>query len=46
MPVNLSVPDRSRLLPVAGVTLGVAEAGVRYANRRDLLVMELSRDPV
>ena len=42
MPVNLSVPDRSRLLPVAGVTLGVAEAGVRYANRRDLLVMELA----
>jgi HAD superfamily phosphatase (TIGR01668 family) len=29
-------------LPVAGVTLGVAEAGVRYANRRDLLVMELA----
>jgi len=42
MPVNL-VPTRAEdLLPVAGVALGVAEAGVRKANRKDLLVMRLA----
>ena len=42
MPVNL-VPTRAEdLLPVTGVALGVAEAGVRKANRRDLLVMRLA----
>jgi glutamate N-acetyltransferase/amino-acid N-acetyltransferase len=39
MPVNLSVPDPQKLLPVAGVRLGVAMAGVRKANKRDLVLM-------
>ncbi len=41
MPVNLSAPDPARLLPVAGVRIGVAEAGVRKANRKDLTVFLL-----
>jgi glutamate N-acetyltransferase/amino-acid N-acetyltransferase len=41
MPVNLKPPDPERLLPVNGVSLGVAEAGIRKANRKDLLVMKL-----
>ena len=35
MPVNLSAPVASELLPVAGVRIGVAEAGVRKVNRKD-----------
>ena len=41
MPVNLSAPDPSTLQPVAGLRLGVAEAGIRKANRKDLLVLHL-----
>jgi glutamate N-acetyltransferase/amino-acid N-acetyltransferase len=41
MPVNLKPPDPKNLLPVAGVSLGVAEAGIRKAGRKDLLVMKL-----
>ena len=41
MPVNLKPPDPKSLLPVAGVSLGVAEAGIRKAGRKDLLVMKL-----
>ena len=42
MPVNL-VPTRAEdLLPVKGVALGVAEAGVKRAERKDLLVMRLA----
>jgi glutamate N-acetyltransferase / amino-acid N-acetyltransferase len=39
MPVNLSAPDPSSLLPVPGVRLGTAMAGVRKPNRRDLVLM-------
>lgn len=39
MPVRLPPPDPSQILPVAGVRLGTAEAGIRKAQRRDLLVM-------
>ena len=42
MPVNLSSPVAAQLLPVAGVSLGVAEAGIKRADRKDLLVMMLS----
>lgn len=41
MAVNLAPPDPASLHPVAGVELGVAMAGVRKANRRDLLLMRL-----
>ncbi|MBK7615340.1 MAG: bifunctional glutamate N-acetyltransferase/amino-acid acetyltransferase ArgJ [Vitreoscilla sp.] len=42
MPVNLQAPRPELLHPVAGVTLGVAEAGVRKANRKDLVVVQLA----
>src|SRR2546421_760629 len=42
MAVNLPPPDPSQLHPVPGVELGVAMAGVRKANRKDLLVMRLA----
>jgi glutamate N-acetyltransferase / amino-acid N-acetyltransferase len=41
MPVNLKVPDASTLRPVCGVRLGITEAGIRKANRKDLLVIAL-----
>ncbi|MBV8603617.1 MAG: bifunctional glutamate N-acetyltransferase/amino-acid acetyltransferase ArgJ [Pelomonas sp.] len=41
MPVNYQTPDPASLYPVPGVRLGVTEAGVRKANRRDLSVIAL-----
>jgi glutamate N-acetyltransferase/amino-acid N-acetyltransferase len=41
MAVNLAVPKAESLLPVAGVELGIAEAGIRKAQRKDLLVIKL-----
>jgi glutamate N-acetyltransferase/amino-acid N-acetyltransferase len=41
MPVNLTPPHVGDLHPVAGVRIGVAMAGVRKANRRDLVLMVL-----
>jgi glutamate N-acetyltransferase/amino-acid N-acetyltransferase len=42
MAVNLRAPDPAQLHPVAGVELGTAMAGVRKANRKDLLVVRLA----
>ena len=42
MAVNLTTPNPVELNAVAGVRLGVAEAGIRKANRRDLTVIELA----
>ena len=42
MAVNLHTPNPANLLPVAGVRLGVTEAGIRKAERRDLTVIELA----
>ena len=39
MPVNLSAPNVSELHPIHGVRIGVTEAGVRKANRKDLTVV-------
>jgi glutamate N-acetyltransferase/amino-acid N-acetyltransferase len=41
MAVNLSAPGAASLHPVAGVRIGVAEAGIRKANRKDLTVFLL-----
>ncbi len=41
MAVNLEAPDPKDLHPVPGVRLGVAMAGVRKANRRDVTVIAL-----
>jgi glutamate N-acetyltransferase/amino-acid N-acetyltransferase len=42
MPVNLQAPDPKTLHPVPGVELGIAMAGVRKANRRDLTVVTIA----
>lgn len=39
MPVNLSAPQAADLLAVPGVRIGVAEAGIRKAQRKDLTVV-------
>ena len=39
MAVNLSAPRAGELHPVAGVRIGVTEAGIRKANRKDLSVV-------
>ncbi len=41
MPVNIPPLLPEHLLPVDGVTLGIAEAGIKKPNRKDLLVMRL-----
>ena len=41
MPVNLQAPNPKDLHAVAGVEIGIAMAGVRKANRRDLTVVTL-----
>jgi glutamate N-acetyltransferase/amino-acid N-acetyltransferase len=42
MAVNLQPPRREDLLPVAGIELGWAEAGIRKSNRKDLLVVRIA----
>ena len=42
MAVNLHIPDQSSIYPVAGIEIGIAEAGIRKANRKDLTVFTLS----
>jgi glutamate N-acetyltransferase / amino-acid N-acetyltransferase len=41
MPINLSAPLAADLHPVPGLLIGTAMAGVRKANRRDLVVFVL-----
>ena len=41
MPVNFSTPASEALFPVAGVRLGLAEAGIRKIDRRDLTLLAL-----
>ena len=46
MPVNLTVPKPADLHPVPGVRVGVAMAGVRKANRKDLVAFVLDAGTV
>ncbi|MGS5088662.1 bifunctional glutamate N-acetyltransferase/amino-acid acetyltransferase ArgJ [Hydrogenophaga sp. A37] len=46
MAVNYTAPQASNLLPVAGVRIGVAEAGIRKVNRKDLTVFLLDEGSV
>ncbi len=41
MPVKLNPPVAGELLPVPGVELGTAEAGIKRAARKDVLVIRL-----
>ncbi len=42
MPVSLLAPAAGSLKPVAGVELGIVQAGIRKANRYDLTVMRFA----
>ena len=42
MPVNLTAPDPASLLPVAGLRLGIASAGIKKPGRRDITLIELA----
>jgi glutamate N-acetyltransferase/amino-acid N-acetyltransferase len=46
MAVNLSAPDPSSLHPVPGVRIGIAMAGIRKAQRKDLTVFELAEGSI
>lgn len=41
MPVDFTPTPADQLLPIPGVKLGITEAGVRKANRKDLVVISL-----
>lgn len=41
MPVNFSTPAPEALFPVLGIRLGLAEAGIRKLDRRDLTLLVL-----
>ena len=41
MTVNLPLPEKDHLKPVKGFEMGIAQAGIKKANRKDLLVMTL-----
>ncbi len=42
MAVNLSAPKAADLHPVAGVQVGIAMAGIRKAQRKDLVIFKLA----
>ena len=42
MPVKLSAPQATSLLPVSGIQLGFAKAYVRKPDRKDVLVIKLA----
>ncbi|MGV3741218.1 MAG: bifunctional glutamate N-acetyltransferase/amino-acid acetyltransferase ArgJ [Burkholderiaceae bacterium] len=44
MAVNFPLPVAANLKPIAGLELGYAQAGIRKANRKDLLILRLSAD--
>ncbi|KXW56274.1 bifunctional glutamate N-acetyltransferase/amino-acid acetyltransferase ArgJ [Ferrovum sp. PN-J185] len=46
MAVNLNTPDPQNLYPIPGIQLGVCEAGIKKANRKDLLLMTLAEGTV
>jgi len=42
MAVNFSIPAASAIFPVAGVDIGIAQAGIRQAGKNDLTVLRLA----
>ncbi|MDP2024691.1 bifunctional glutamate N-acetyltransferase/amino-acid acetyltransferase ArgJ [Sulfuriferula sp.] len=42
MPVNLAAPVADQLLPVAGVTLGIASAGIKKPGKPDITLIQLA----
>ena len=41
MAVNLSPPNPTELYPIAGLRLGISEAGIKKTDRKDLTVILL-----
>ena len=46
MPVKLIAPQKQDLLPIAGIKLGVASAGIKTVGHVDLVLIELSADTI
>ena len=44
MPVDLAPPDPAHLYPISGLRIGVVEAGIRKAGRKDLTLFLLDAD--
>ena len=44
MPVNISPLLSEQLLPITGISLGIAEAGIKRAGRKDLLTIVLDNN--
>ncbi len=42
MAVNLPLPQKDQLKPIKGFQMGITQAGIKKANRKDLLVMTLA----
>jgi glutamate N-acetyltransferase/amino-acid N-acetyltransferase len=43
MAVNLPIPNSAELHPIAGLRIGVTEAGIRKANRKDLSIVLIDK---
>ncbi|MFT7413950.1 MAG: glutamate N-acetyltransferase/amino-acid N-acetyltransferase [Methylophagaceae bacterium] len=46
MPVNLIAPEKRNILPIRGIKLGVASAGIKTVGQFDLVLIELSADTI
>ena len=43
MPVNLSAPKQSDLLPIAGIEIGITSAGIKTVGHPDLVLIKLEQ---
>ncbi|UOF93745.1 MAG: bifunctional glutamate N-acetyltransferase/amino-acid acetyltransferase ArgJ [Bordetella sp.] len=44
MAVNLKIPDETKIFPVKGIEIGIAKAGIKEKNRRDLTIFRFSKN--
>jgi len=42
MPVNLSAPTSTSLLPIAGIEIGIASAGIKTVGKQDLVLIKIA----
>ena len=43
MPVNLSAPTQSSLLPIDGIEIGIASAGIKTVGKEDLVLIKIAQ---
>jgi len=43
MPVNLSAPTSSSLLPIDGIEIGIASAGIKTVGKEDLVLIKIAQ---